>query len=70
MLRAILPPKETTMSEQYLLFEAQVRSWVEPLWRQMNPQTRKQVTAALAEMALAKLNKIPRHQAKESSDES
>lgn len=69
MLSAVLSIKETTMREQYLLFETEERRWVERVWRELDPETRNTIVVALAEMALASLRSAPRPQAKERGDD-
>jgi hypothetical protein len=65
MLSVVLSTKETTMREQYLLFETAERRWAERVWQALDPETRSSIVVALAEMALASLRRAPPPQAKE-----
>lgn len=38
------------MSEQMGLFEADLRSWVEVVWREAGPEPRREIVAIVAEM--------------------
>jgi hypothetical protein len=59
MLSVVLSTKETTMREQYLLFETAERRWAERVWQALDPETRSSIVVALAEMALASLRRAP-----------
>jgi len=52
------------MSEQIRLFEADLRSWAEAVWKQAGPEPRREIIAILAEMGRCAL-KEQRKSAKE-----
>ncbi len=62
------------MSKQRLLFKPQRSPWVDRLWRQLPAKTRREIVAALAEMARLTLKQVQQHRAqrrkKEGNDES
>jgi hypothetical protein len=58
------------MSEQRLPFEPRRPSWVNRLWREIPPGTRRQLVAALAEMARNEMKRRPKKQRQEKRDES
>ncbi len=70
MLGVVLSIKETTMREQYLLFETEERRWAERVWQALGAETQKRIMVLLAQMALARLERAPWLWAKERGDES
>jgi hypothetical protein len=69
MLSVVLSTKETTMREQYLLFETEQRRWAQRVWQALDPETRSRIIGTLAEMALARLRRAPAPPAKERGDD-
>lgn len=69
MLSVVLSTKETTMREQYLLFETEQRRWAQRVWQALDPETRSRIIVTLAEMALASLRRAPAPPAKERGDD-
>jgi len=55
MLRRISTPKEMQMPEQLSLFDTPQPNWAQQLQQRLEPQTRDQVLAILADMARAAL---------------
>ena len=70
MLAGTVLHKEVGMGEQRLLFELHPQSWVEQLWKQLDPRTRSEVVSLLAEMGRAALSTRQPARTEERCDES
>jgi hypothetical protein len=58
------------MSEQRLLFDPPRSAWVVRLWRSIDPKTRSEIIALLADLARHSLAARPTQGAQEGRDES
>jgi hypothetical protein len=63
------PSEEVTMEEQLLLpFEEDRSAWIKRIWKSMAPEKRREVVAALAQMACHSIER--RTQQRKQADES
>ena len=58
------------MEEQLSLFETASKRWVERVWQRVGDEQRDAVLGVLAQMAIARLQRLSSSTAKEDDDES